>query len=857
MPAKYDHIDFSPPEGVRNEAAKGLEWRKEHGRGGTEVGVARARDLSNGKSISPETAKRMNSYFARHEVDKQGEGWSPGDDGFPSAGRIAWALWGGDPGKAWAAKLVRQIDAADSKGERMASTAQRAKRRETRCDPSALCMRMLEVRRESANSEQRSVPVVIATENPVERFDYQSNETIREVLLMDGVQMRGVSRQLPIVDSHDPSTVANVLGSVRNVRVEGDSLVGDAMFAADQRSQEAYQKLMDGHLTDFSITATPKERMRVARGSSYQLQSGETVHGPAEIISAWMPTDASLVAIGADERSTARLELQRSYREIPSEDEQMPMDEELMKSLRESGMPDDVDTYEAALRWAVGRMADEEEVENMDQDQKLEQSHRAEDEEERAEDDEKVEHKLTTGQQIQRALKTERARQKEIHAICRSAEMPEMAEQYVESGSSLDAVRADVLKRLADRQVTVGGGSMRFTESESDKLEGALKSAITQRALQNAGVQAAKTYQPVPGSEDFRYMPLIEVARMLLRKAGVQVERFAPRDIAAAAMGNENVLGKLGIRRSDTAYHTTGLFPALMLDAANKTLLAAYEEAPYTWNLWARQAASVPDFKGINRIRFSESPNLEMVPENSPYPEGKMSDSKETYQIEKFGQIFSVSWETVINDDLDAISRIPAMHGNAARRTQNRKVYEVLASNPVMGDGNALFSTEHANGVLSGGTAPTTTSLNAGFLAMMTQKGLNSAVTLNVIPRYVIVPAALSATVLQLLGSLAPVEVGGNAAGNSNVLNLYGPNGPRPLVPVIDPQLDAFSVQRWYLAASNAQIDTVELSFLQGEEAPVIESMYEFDVDTLKYKVRQTFGVKAIDWRGLYTNVGA
>lgn len=112
-PKKYDHIDFTPPEGVRNEAAKGLEWRKEHGRGGTAVGVARARDLSNGTSISPETAKRMYSYFARHEVDKEGEGWSPKQDGFPSAGRIAWALWGGDAGEAWASKLVRQMAAAD------------------------------------------------------------------------------------------------------------------------------------------------------------------------------------------------------------------------------------------------------------------------------------------------------------------------------------------------------------------------------------------------------------------------------------------------------------------------------------------------------------------------------------------------------------------------------------------------------------------------------------------------------------------------------------------------------------------------------------------------------------------------
>ena len=111
--AKYDHIDFSPPEAVRNEAARGLEWREEYGRGGTAVGVARARDLKNGENISPETAKRMKSYFARHEVDKQGEGFSQGEDGYPSAGRIAWALWGGNPGQSWANKLVRQMEAAD------------------------------------------------------------------------------------------------------------------------------------------------------------------------------------------------------------------------------------------------------------------------------------------------------------------------------------------------------------------------------------------------------------------------------------------------------------------------------------------------------------------------------------------------------------------------------------------------------------------------------------------------------------------------------------------------------------------------------------------------------------------------
>lgn len=109
----YEDIDFTPPEGVREEAARGLEWRREYGRGGTEVGVARARDLSNGTDISPQTARRMKAYFDRHEVDKQGEGWSPDQDGYPSAGRIAWALWGGDPGRSWANKLVERMNAED------------------------------------------------------------------------------------------------------------------------------------------------------------------------------------------------------------------------------------------------------------------------------------------------------------------------------------------------------------------------------------------------------------------------------------------------------------------------------------------------------------------------------------------------------------------------------------------------------------------------------------------------------------------------------------------------------------------------------------------------------------------------
>lgn len=102
-------LDLRPTETMANNAKRGLELRKEHGRGGTAVGVARARDLSNRKNLSPDTVRRMYQYFSRHEVDKKGKGWNSDEEGYPSNGLIAWLLWGGDAGYSWAETRWNQI----------------------------------------------------------------------------------------------------------------------------------------------------------------------------------------------------------------------------------------------------------------------------------------------------------------------------------------------------------------------------------------------------------------------------------------------------------------------------------------------------------------------------------------------------------------------------------------------------------------------------------------------------------------------------------------------------------------------------------------------------------------------------
>jgi hypothetical protein len=102
---------FEPTNEMAAEAELGLKWREEYGRGGTEVGVARARDISNKRNLSYETITRMYSYFERHAVDKEATGWNQGEEGFPSAGRVAWQLWGGDAGRDWATAIYNRYKA--------------------------------------------------------------------------------------------------------------------------------------------------------------------------------------------------------------------------------------------------------------------------------------------------------------------------------------------------------------------------------------------------------------------------------------------------------------------------------------------------------------------------------------------------------------------------------------------------------------------------------------------------------------------------------------------------------------------------------------------------------------------------
>jgi hypothetical protein len=193
------------------------------------------------------------------------------------------------------------------------------------------------------------------------------------------------------------------------------------------------------------------------------------------------------------------------------------------------------------------------------------------------------------------------------------------------------------------------------------------------------------------------------------------------------------------------------------------------------------------------------------------------------------------------------LTRIPRAFGAAATRRINDLVYAVLTSNQTMAyDDVALFHSDHGN--LPSAAALSASSLGIARAAMRIQKGPGGA-TLNISPSYLLVPAALETTAEVILRSASLPD----ADKSSGVYNPW----KNALTPVVEARLDALNPKSWYLAASASQVDTVEVLFLDGIQAPVIEETESMNVDGREYLVRLDVGVRALDHRGMLKNVGA
>jgi len=355
-----------------------------------------------------------------------------------------------------------------------------------------------------------------------------------------------------------------------------------------------------------------------------------------------------------------------------------------------------------------------------------------------------------------------------------------------------------------------------------------MEAAVYALMLKN-NIRPAK---PHPAARDVMGMSLTDMARTMVGQAGGTVRR-----------------GLFGIRQETSgdvikAALTTSDFPLLLENVASKSLMHGYDTEPASHRLWVNQT-DVPDFKTQKRVALSEAPDLELVNERGEYRHGAMQEKGAGFALQTFGKIISLTRQMIINDDLNAFTKIPNALGRSASRLEADKVYAILTGNPTMADAKALFHADHHN--LMTAAALSITSLGAARAAMRKQQGMQGAI-LNIVPRFLIVPAALESEAEQLVSSLVdPTKQ--NATPQHAWI--------RGLEIVVDARLDASNDKSWYLAADFNQVDTIEIAYLQGQRGAFIDQEEHFDSDALKIKCRLDFQAAAIDWIGLIKNPGA
>ncbi|WKJ91631.1 Clp protease ClpP [Methylomonas montana] len=407
---------------------------------------------------------------------------------------------------------------------------------------------------------------------------------------------------------------------------------------------------------------------------------------------------------------------------------------------------------------------------------------------------------------------------------------------------SLDAAREIFMTRLGTGQEPIMQTTVRINPQSGQVEEYHPRASFGPNAHHGEFMEAAvdalmlknniRPAKPHPAARDVMGMSLTDMARTMVGQAGGTIRR-----------------GLFGIRQETSgdvikAALTTSDFPLLLENVASKSLMHGYDTEPASHRLWVNQT-DVPDFKTQKRVALSEAPDLELVNERGEYRHGAMQEKGEGFALQTFGKIISLTRQMIINDDLNAFTKIPNALGRSASRLEADKVYAILTGNPTMADAKALFHADHHN--LMTAAALSITSLGAARAAMRKQQGMQGAI-LNIVPRFLIVPAALESEAEQLVSSLVdPTKQ--NATPQHAWI--------RGLEIVVDARLDASNDKSWYLAADFNQVDTIEVAYLQGQRGAFIDQEEHFDSDALKIKCRLDFQAAAIDWIGLIKNPGA
>jgi hypothetical protein len=708
--------------------------------------------------------------------------------------------------------------------------------------------RSFQVRAQTLNEEERTFEAVIASETPVEEIDWKRMEVVPRVLLASGAEWPS---QVPLLDSHHRRTTDDQIGSIRQLRIEGGELVGRAHLSSESTKQ--WNKVREGHITDMSAGFRVLRETYVPEGKT-QVIEGRTFRGPLNVATKWRLFEGSIVPIGGDEQAKLRGLDPSAFKPPGSEggSEMKLTNEQRQQMAAARGLPADAtdeQLIEALLKPdAHGFPAEKRDAEptstlNLDEFRRSLLGDIAK----------------TTKQLLDEERAAQAKFRAEIDGLCEIAGRPDLKARCYEQ-ADLDAVWKLLIDERAKSQADVP--FVAVVGSSRDEGRKVLGSALNERAINSIAVGEAARKAVLPETDlhkdrhRFRNASLLDFARECLLIDGYrwdELRGLTKEQLAKAALGFPREAGL----RAGEPYHVTGSFPLITSDAMNKSMRAGYEEFPRTWSIVFRQAASVPDFKNINRFMLGALPNLPIWPDTTDPERASFAEERVQYAVEAYSQSIDFSWRLMINDDMDALTRMPSQLGVAASRTVNAFAWAQITSNPTMQDGQALFletptGNRKRSNLTTGAATPTTATLQTMTNKMRQMRWLNtpegneSQDILNLSPAFIVGPGALETTIRQLVQSTydpADANMKFNTASS--------------LQPLIEPLLDVASTTAWYLFARPSMVDTVEVTFLQGQESPATRTVADEKKLCQSWIVLQTFAAKAIDHRGMQKHNGA
>ena len=468
---------------------------------------------------------------------------------------------------------------------------------------------------------------------------------------------------------------------------------------------------------------------------------------------------------------------------------------------------------------------------------------------------------VDVNQAVRRGIEAERKRIQECTDIAREFDLSSDAvDDIIRSGGSVNDVKDLALSNLAERSKVVSTGTnVTVTQDGSESFA---KAAINGMLLRSGRCsdEEKETIRKEGGS-DLAGCSMLRLAEKCLERSNRRVPTNS-MDLAREALYTDRPIHIA--RESEAITVGTPDFPLLLANLANKQMLAGSKLAANTWKKWCAKG-SANDFKVMSTYDLSQAGQLLEVPEFAGYEDTRFSETRETIQIATYGRTFGISRQAIINDDLNAFTKIPFNMGLRASSLPNELAVGILNGNGTMSDSNALFSSAHANLSESTGYAlDTVAHAIAGIknLAklMMQQKAYMNADTaevnlgVDVAPYVILVPTenyfnALSATSTTIQGT-STVFTDSNPA-----------RGLAPVVPerlLENTNITGYSSSAYYIFANPMLAPVIEMAFLNGVETPFMEQTENTgrSPDGILFKVRLDVGGAITGYRGAVKESG-